>query len=131
MAREALECAESRVSEGRSEAMTSQSDHTTNAVASAFTAISDHYSSHFIPARTGTHLCFRRRLELVMKMTEGRKGAFLDCAVGPAEITGEVLRRERFDRALLLDISPVMIAKANQRLLTLLPVDNMTGVYQP
>ena len=63
-----------------------------------------------------------------MEMTEGRSGALLDCAVGPAEITAEVLRRESFDRALLCDISPTMIAKASQRLDSLLPAESISRV---
>lgn len=99
-----------------------------SAVAKAFTVQSDQYSAYFIPTKSGAHYCFRKRLELVMEMTADRKGALLDCAVGPGEITTEVLRRGGFDRATLIDISSAMIAKTNQRQQSSLPDDVLAGV---
>ena len=88
----------------------------TEAVQNTFNNISDHYESHFDKQKSGTAFSFNMRRDIVVNLTRNESGTIVDFACGPGEITQEVLKTANFQHAILMDISPAMLAKARKRM---------------
>jgi 2-polyprenyl-3-methyl-5-hydroxy-6-metoxy-1,4-benzoquinol methylase len=96
--------------------MTSPQKSDKEAVQQFFTATATDYSKFFLSRRTGSSFSFRERLALAVQMTGNMSGRLLDCACGSGEITAAILGSKRFDQATIIDLSPRMLAVAQQHL---------------
>lgn len=86
------------------------------AVQQFFSRTAARYSNLFLDRRNGNNLCFRERLALAAEITAGISGRLLDCACGSGEITAKILASGRFTSATVVDLSPEMLALAQQRM---------------
>lgn len=87
-----------------------------DAVQQFFTGTATDYSKLFLHRRSGSNFGFRERLVLATQMTAGISGRLLDSACGSGEITTAILGSGRFTRATIVDLSPRMLALAQQRM---------------
>ena len=95
---------------------TNASSKDRDAVQEFFTGNAADYANLFLARQSGSNFGFRERLNLAVQMTSGVSGRFLDCACGSGEITAAILSSGRFTGATVVDLSPVMLKAAQQRM---------------
>jgi ubiquinone/menaquinone biosynthesis C-methylase UbiE len=98
-----------------------------SAVRNFFDREAERYSSFYSRStRTGSSVLFQGRLALAVEMTQGSRGALLECACGTGEVTRAVLRASRFDNIVINDISPAMMMRCRDALRDSVPSNAVT-----
>lgn len=85
-------------------------------VAAYFDQLTDTHKRQFQAHASGASFNFQQRLALAYELGGESSGRLLDCAVGTGEITCALLKSGRFDRATVVDVSPVMLQSAKELL---------------
>ena len=85
-------------------------------VAAYFEKLPEAHKRQFAQKASGASFYFQTRLRLAYELAAGSAGQLLDCAAGTGEITCALLKTGRFSHAILVDISPAMLASAKDLL---------------